>query len=124
MRSRTLGGSLLFFTNAGDRFPNAELTPPLLSLLTPNTSHAFIPHDADDHTGVVFPTGLQLVHHPNGPPSLLLGYGKGDDRIMMLTLGHQAVQEYLQPVGGRDAKQYRFCSVGRDIPIVVMQEEP
>ena len=90
--------------------------------LPPHTSHAFIPADADDHTGVVFPTGLQLVHHPNGPPSLLLGYGKGDDRIMMLTLAHQAVQEYLKPVEGRDAKQYRFCSVGRDIPIVVYNE--
>ena len=82
----------------------------------PSRSHAFIPYDADDHTGVVFPTGLQLIRDRGTSsgkrPSLLLGYGKGDDRVMMMTLSHEAVQEYLMPVSGVDARQYKFCTIG------------
>ncbi len=88
-----------------------------------HVSHAFIPYDAEDHTGVVFPTGLQALRHadnPLAPPSLLLGYGKGDDRVMTLTLSPQAVQEYLQPVDWLEPKQYKFCAVGKNIPLVVV----
>jgi hypothetical protein len=83
-------------------------------------SHAFIPYDADDHTGVVFPTGLQLLRNSSAsgtPPSLLLSYGKGDDRVMMMTLGYKAVQEYLQPVDSWKPERYRFCTAGMGIPV-------
>jgi len=49
---------------------------------------------------VVFPTCLQLIRAKGDDkcPSLLLGYGKGDDRAaMMMTLSHKAVQVYLLP---------------------------
>jgi hypothetical protein len=36
-------------------------------------SHAFIPFDAQDHTGVVFPAGLQK----KGSGALLVSYGAG-----------------------------------------------
>ncbi len=89
-----------------------------------HVSHAFIPYDADDHTGVVFPTGLQALRRREGsdprmPPPLLLGYGKGDDRVMTLTLSPEAVQEYLQPVERLEPEQYKFCAVGKDIPVTI-----
>ena len=45
-------------------------------------------------------------------PSLLLTYGKGDDRIMMMTLSMEAVREYLQPLETMDPEEYKFCTIG------------
>ena len=41
-----------------------------------------------------------------------LSQGKGDDRVMMMTLGPEAVHEYLQPMAAWDPEKYRFCTVG------------
>ena len=77
-----------------------------------HVSHAFIPSDAQDHTGVVFPAGLQLLQSGG----LLVSYGKGDDRSMLLTLGRAMLEEMLQPVDGLDARNYELCTIsGPDV---------
>ena len=92
-------------------------------------SHAFIPYDAEDHKGVYFPTGLQLLPRPNGYrknddqpsdnapglPSLMFSYGKDDSLAHAMTLSGEAVREYLQPIDGLDPQQYKFCTIGKDI---------
>ena len=87
-----------FFLYAWSAIPPFDVT---------HISHAFIPYDAYDHTGVVFPAGLQLLQS-NG---LLLSYGKGDDRLMFLTLGPHALSEMLAPVDDIDARQYQLCTI-------------
>ena len=62
-----------------------------------------------------FPTGLQLLQQPAGSddPSLMISYGKDDNRAVLMTLGGTAVRECLKPIDGLDPKQYKFCTVGR-----------
>ena len=97
-------------------------------------SHAFIPYDAKDHKGVYFPTGLQLLPltmgqrkndgqpsttsaPSSGLPFLMFSYGKDDSLAHTMTLSGAAVQEYLQPIDGLDPKQYKFCTIGKDIKV-------
>ncbi|GAX78167.1 hypothetical protein CEUSTIGMA_g5609.t1 [Chlamydomonas eustigma] len=90
-------------------------------------SHAFIPFDAEDHSGVVFPTGLQLLRH-NKPeeygPSLGISYGKSDHSVMMMTLSAATVKEYLQPTHGANNNplHYKFCALDSTVPIMSHSE--
>ena len=97
-----------------------------------NRSHAFIPYDIDDHTGVYYPSGAVVVGEESEKPSLVVAYGKGDDRVMLMELSHDLVTEYLMPLGpeggqGRarvgpeggqssggfmHPRDYKFCTVG------------
>ena len=88
-------------------------------------SHAFIPHDSEDHTGVVFPAGLQLITNQEAPhrPSLLISYGKGDDRVMALTLGADALREYLLPIKSIEAHQYKLCALRPGSPSLAVVED-
>ena len=82
-------------------------------------SHAFLPYDPEDHRGVYFPTGLQLLNGAAAPSdsplasssggsgkSLLVTYGKDDNRVMMMRLGEEALREYLEPLDDLDPKRY------------------
>ena len=77
-------------------------------------SHAFLPYDADDHRGVYFPAGLQLLPGSEGSGrSLLVSYGKDDNRAMIMRLGEGVLAEYLMPLNKLKPSQYKFCTVGR-----------
>jgi hypothetical protein len=113
-----------FFLYAWSAYPPYNIT---------HLSHSFIPYDVEEHRGVYFPTGLQLLP-PFSPsssptsasgtgsgsgssPSLLISYGKDDYRAMMLTLSGEAVQEYLKPIQDLNPQTYKFCTVGRGVRI-------
>ena len=90
--------------SAGEKFP-----PPFLPASC--CSHAFIPFDIHDHTGVYYPSGAILVNGEGNEQSLVVAYGKGDDRILTMELSHSMVTEYLEPVEGRDPRNYKFCTM-------------
>ena len=84
-------------------------------------SHAFLPYDADDHRGVYFPTGLQLVPESEGRgKSLMVSYGKDDNRAMIMRLGEGVLAEYLMPLDGLKPRQYKFCTVGKGKSLSVL----
>ncbi|GAX82904.1 hypothetical protein CEUSTIGMA_g10330.t1 [Chlamydomonas eustigma] len=81
-------------------------------------SNSFIPHDALEHRGVYFPTGLQLIPQTDvdsagqkRSPGLLLTFGKDDNKAMSMKLGSDVLEEYLEHISTVDPQAYKFCAV-------------
>ncbi|GAX77929.1 hypothetical protein CEUSTIGMA_g5371.t1 [Chlamydomonas eustigma] len=95
-------------------------------------SHAFIPWDAQHHRGVYFPTGLDRLrgtfsssvastdNKQEPPSSLILTYGKDDNKLMALNLGAELLEEWLIPISNLSPEHYKFCSLAPEISTMTM----
>jgi hypothetical protein len=48
--------------------------------------------------------------------SLILTYGKDDNKLMALTLGYELLEEWLIPISNLSPDTYKFCSLVPDMP--------